>query len=1257
VIEQEDPTTASDAIASELGVNAWLVEETYQEFLTNPSSVSESWRAYFAGGGLHSAAISIEDPVELASPPELARPPELANGAHANSVSNGAPPAVPLAAVSPPISVAVPETSPKQPVPSIVPEETVTPLRGAAARIVENMVASLSVPTATSVHPTPAKAIEVNRTIINDFLAKTNGKKISFTHLIAYALVKAVQLVPSMNATFVEDCDGKGTPGVIRHEHVGLGIAIDIERASGRSLLVPAIRVADDFDFAGFVNAYEDLVAKARSNKLTVEDFSGVTMTLTNPGTLGTTQSVPRLMRGQGAIIGVGALDFPVEYRATDPEILASMGVGKIVTLTSTYDHRIIQGAESGLFLKYVDEFLVGLRGFYEEVFSSLGVPFSPVHLTHDRGDVGSKDVGEVSSKKQLAVAALIEAYRMYGHRIAAINPIAFAESDVPVELDLATYGLSAWDLDRVFLSSDLGENATATLREIIGMLRSAYCGTLAIEYRHIQRADESRWLSRQMETPPAPLSELQQQYILDRLNEAEVFESFLHSRYVGQKRFGLEGAISAVPFIDSVLFSSIQSGAIEAVIGMSHRGRLNVLANIIGKPAHEIFSDFEQNLDPLSTDGSGDMKYHKGGSGLWTGLDGNAIPVSLIPNPSHLEAVNSVVEGVVRAKRDRQDQDKLNDVVALLLHGDASFAGQGVVAESLNLSRLAAYSVGGTIHLVINNQIGFTTPPTSARSTTYATDIAKSIEAPILHVNADDPEAVVRAAKICVAYRHAFSRDVVVDLVCYRMHGHNEGDDPSYTQPLMYRVIAEHQSVNAQYAELLIERGVVSSEEVQAGIARITKHLAEALDQTRTIPVPHFERLPERVEINRTYLPKDTSVDQYVLSAMSEQIAKRPDGFHVHPKLGRQFDQRDELLSSGEVDWATGEALAFGSIMIEGRDIRLIGQDARRGTFSHRHAVLVDFENGTDYVPLSSLSQLWSGLGSFEVYDSLLSEFAALGFEYGYSVESPNTLVVWEAQFGDFANGAQIVIDNFIVAGEEKWGQISGLVMLLPHGYEGQGPEHSSARIERFLAASANANMTIAQPTTTAQYFHLLRAHVHNLARRPLIVMSPKYLLRARPARSRMSELSSGFFREILDDPSVSFQESSNIDRIVLCTGKIAFEALERRDTRRAANLGGPHSAVVRIEQLYPWPGAEIDAVLARYSNASEVVWLQDEPTNMGAWGFVLERLLGHVSDRRKVRHVSRAAAASPATGSHILHDLEIMHLLDEAIGAAPDA
>lgn len=1243
--EHEGPTTASDAAASELGVNAWLVEENYQEFLANPSSVSESWRTYFADG------ISQPAPtISTGSSAVTASPPKPSNGAHASNGVLVAPPPIPLG------SAPTPTPSTSLPVQVVPTDAEVMPLRGAAARIVENMVASLTVPTATSVHPTPAKVLEVNRTIINDHLVKTTGRKISFTHLIAYALVKAIELVPAMNATFVEDYDGKGTPGVIRHEHVGLGIAIDIERANGRSLLVPAIKTADSYDFAGFVGAYEDLVAKARSNKLTVEDFAGVTITITNPGTLGTTQSVPRLMRGQGAIIGVGALDFPVEYRATDPEILASLGIGKVVTLTSTYDHRIIQGAESGLFLKYVDEFLVGSRDFYEEIFASLDVPTAPVHLTRDVGAPSASDDGGVSAMKQAAVASLIDAYRVHGHRIAKINPIEDAETTIPEELDLSTYGLSAWDLDREFLTPDLGTASKAKLRDILTTLRRAYCGTATIEYRHIQRTDEVRWLAHQVESEPEAFDSDEQRHVLERLNEAETFESFLHSRYVGQKRFGLEGGTSAISFIDAALLAGAQAGATEAVLGMSHRGRLNVLANVIGKPVEEIFGDFEQNLDPASVEGSGDMKYHKGGSGTWAGLDGHTLPVSLVPNPSHLEAVDSVAEGVVRAKLDRRDDPK-NAIITLLMHGDASFAGQGVVAETLNLSLLSAYSTGGTVHLVINNQIGFTTPPSSARSTRYATDVAKGIEAPIIHVNGDDPEAVVRAAKLAVAYRSTFGRDVVVDLVCYRTHGHNEGDDPSYTQPLMYRVVGEHQPVNVTYAETLVSRGTVTAEEVQSGIEAFAKHLADALEQTRKIPVPHFDHLPNPEPRAVVALPKNTAVDQYVLGAMSEQLSKRPESFHLHPKLARQFDQRDELLASGEVDWATGEALAFGSIMVEGRNIRLIGQDARRGTFSHRHAVLVDYEDGTDYVPLSGLSNLWSGLGTFEVYDSLLSEYAALGFEYGYSVESKDTLVIWEAQFGDFANGAQIIIDNFIVAAEEKWGQTSALVMLLPHGYEGQGPEHSSARLERYLSGAANGNVTIAQPTTTAQYFHLLRAHVRNESRRPLIVMSPKYLLRARPARSHMSELANGSFHEVLDDPSSESIDSGTIERVVLCSGKVAFDAVDRRDARRAANLGGPRSAVVRIEQLYPWPKAELDAILERYPNVTELVWLQDEPANMGSWNFVLERLTSQLARDMTIRRVSRAAAASPATGSHILHDLEVEALLDESIGVAPDA
>jgi 2-oxoglutarate dehydrogenase E1 component len=1166
-----------------------------------------------------------------------------------------APPNVALGAAPSPIAAPAPiKPAPAAP---LVTAEEVTPLRGAAARIVENMVASLGVPTATSMHPTPAKVIEVNRTIINEHLARTTGKKISFTHLIAFAVVRAVKLVPSMNATFVEDFDGKGTPGVIRHQHIGLGIAIDIERSSGRSLLVPAIKNSDTYDFLGFIGAYEELIGKARNNKLSVDDFSGVTMTITNPGTLGTTQSVPRLMSGQGAIIGVGALDFPVEYRATDPETLASLGVGKVVTLTSTYDHRIIQGAESGLFLKYVDEYLVGAHNFYEEVFSSLGVTATPMHLTRDTGNASKSASVEASGAKQLAVASLIDAYRTFGHRIADINPFTPPITELPEELDLATYGLSAWDLDREFLTPGFGSKPSATLREILALLRSSYCQTMSIEYRHIQNVRERDWIAAQVESAPPELSADEQRHILFRLNETEIFESFLHSRYVGQKRFGLQGGTATVTFIDAVLQESLQAGVNEAILGMSHRGRLNVLANVIGKPYCELFGDFENNLDPLTIEGSGDMKYHKGGVGIWTSQTGGSLPVTLVPNPSHLEAVNSVVEGVVRAKQDRQGDEGHHNVLTLLTHGDASFAGQGVVAETLNLSQLPAYNVGGTVHLVINNQVGFTTPPSAARSTLYATDVAKSIEAPIIHVNGDHPEAVVHAARLASAYRLTFGKDVVVDLICYRTYGHNEGDEPSYTQPVMYREIAQHQALNARYGELLVSREIISEEDLATNIAGFTQHLATALEEARAIPVPNFPHLPVQTPKETVALPKDTGVEQGVLIQMIEQLTHRPPAFHLHPKLARQFDQRDELVSSGEVDWATGEALAFGSLMVEGRNIRLIGQDARRGTFSHRHATLIDYEDGSEFVPLNGLADLWSGLGTFSVYDSLLSEYAALGFEYGYSVESQDTLVIWEAQFGDFANGAQVVIDNFIVAAEEKWGQTSGLVMLLPHGYEGQGPEHSSARLERYLSSAAKDNVTIAQPTTTAQYFHLLRAQVHNPSRRPLIVMSPKYLLRAHPARSAMSELSQGTFHEVLDDPSAATIDAAGVDRIILCSGKVAFEAIDRRDARRESNAGAPHSAIVRVEQLYPWPEEQLAEIIARYPNATELVWLQDEPSNMGSWSFVFERLMLRFGDKLSIQHVSRTAAGSPATGSHVIHELEVEMLMDEAVGAYPRA
>ena len=1128
-------------------------------------------------------------------------------------------------------------------------DEEALPLRGAAARIVSNMNASLSVPTATSVRTVPARLLEVNRAGLNESLSRSSGAKVSLTHFIAFAVVKGLTQVPSLNASFVEAVDTKGTPGVRRHEHVGLGLAVDVQRPDGtRALLVPVIRDADTMDFRAFLLAYEDLVRKVHNGTYGADDFVGATISLTNPGTLGTVQSVPRLMAGQGAIVGVGALAWPAGFEAADPRALAELGVGKVMMVTSTYDHRIIQGAESGLFLRYVAECLAGQHGFYDEIFASLGVPYEPAKWANDTNPAVS--VGDRERVlKQIRVQELINMYRVRGHLHAHLDPLHAEPPPPHSELEMESYGLTIWDLPRSFVVDGLAGRREATLQEILAILRDAYCRTIGIEYGHIMDPVQKRWIQERVEGVRWSPSSEDQRHILEALNEAEVFERFLHSRYVGQKRFGLEGGESTIVALQTILDAAADQGIKEAVIAMAHRGRLNVLANIVGKSYSDIFSEFEGNLDPESVQGSGDVKYHKGAHGIFKNPRGVAIDVSMASNPSHLEAVSPVVEGIVRAKQDLVvrpsdgtrplERAERYPYLAILVHGDGAFAGQGVVAETLNLSQLSGYRVGGAVHIVINNQVGFTTAPESARSSFYPTDVAKMIQAPILHVNGDDPEACARAARLAFDYRQAFQRDVVLDIVCYRRHGHNEGDDPSYTQPEMYKIIDQMRSVRKAYTETLVRRGDLSIDEAEQALDDFNARLQRVLDEVRTVPVPELHGVPV-ADVPEDAPSPATGVERAALLAIAAATMSAPAGFTIHPKLERQFAQRAALIESGDVDWALGEALALGSLLAEGVNVRLMGQDSRRGTFSHRHAALIDYENGAQYVPLANLGE---GSGFFTVRDSFLSEYAALGFEYGYSVEATNTLVAWEAQFGDFVNGAEVIIDNFLVAAEDKWGQCASLVMLLPHGYEGQGPEHSSGRIERFLSLSARNNLRIAQPSNAAQYFHLLRSQVAREHVTPLIVFTPKSMLRAVAMRSTLEAFERGSFQTVLDDDAA---DRAKVTRVVVATGKIAHEAIARRD-----EVGATAVAVVRVEQIYPWPHDAIDKVLAGYANLAEVVWLQEEPENMGAWPFVHHQVHRRLRDLT-VSHVARAESASPATGSSLVHSAEQMDLLRRAIG-----
>ena len=1194
-----DPTPSREVRGS-FGPNAWLVDDMFARFKADPASVSASWREFFAD----------YQPSTVPSFPSAAAP-----------------------------VASAPSTAP-----AVNIDTEASPLRGAAARIVSNMNASLSVPTATSVRTVSARLLEINRVALNEALARTTGAKVSFTHIIAFAVVKGLIKIPVMNAAFVEAVDEKGTPGIKRNEHVGLGLAVDVERPDGsRNLVVPVIRDADTLDFRGFLLAYEALVRKVHAGTMGADDFVGATISLTNPGTLGTIQSVPRLMPGQGAIIGVGALNWPAGFDAADPRALAELGVGKVMNITSTYDHRIIQGAESGLFLKYVAECLSGGHNFYDDIFADLGIPYEPAHFAKDRNAGRENDAERIL--KQIRVQELINMYRVRGHLNAHLDPLSSSSNALHPELDLATYGLTIWDLQRSFVVDGLAGKTEATLEEILSILRDAYCRTLGIEYGHIMDPAQKRWIQERVEGVRWSTTPEQQRHILDALNEAEVFERFLHSRYVGQKRFGLEGGESTLVALQTILDAAAEDGLREAVIGMAHRGRLNVLANIVGKSYSDIFSEFEGNLDPESVQGSGDVKYHKGSRGNFKSPSGAEITVSMASNPSHLEAVSPVVEGIVRAKQDAivRPSDGTGSIpgadhfpfLPILLHGDAAFAGQGVVSETLNMSQLSGYRVGGTIHVVINNQVGFTTAPESARSSFYPTDVAKMIQAPIFHVNGDDPEACARAAALAYDYRQTFHRDVVIDIVCYRRHGHNEGDDPSYTQPQMYALIEQMRSVRKAYTETLVRRGDFTMEETEAALDAFSNRLQSVLDEVRTIPVPKLDGVPV-ADIPVDELPANTGVDEGVLQAVASATMHAPEGFTIHPKLERQFAQRAQLLEAGEVDWALGEALAFGSLALEGTNVRLMGQDSRRGTFSHRHAALIDYVNGQQYVPLSNLDSP----GFFTVRDSFLSEYAALGFEYGYSVESKHSLVAWEAQFGDFFNGAEIIIDNFLVAAEDKWGQTASLVMLLPHGYEGQGPEHSSGRIERFLSLCARNNIRVAQPSTSAQYFHLLRSQVRREHVTPLVIFAPKSMLRAVQTRSPLSAFTSGSFQRVLGDTSI---DPASVTRVVLASGKVAHEATARRD-----ELGLTNVAIVRVEQLYPWPAEDVAAALRAFPNAVDFVWLQEEPENMGAWPFVHLRTL---NGPQSLRHVARAESASPATGSGLVHAAEQADLFVRAL------
>ena len=1009
--------------------------------------------------------------------------------------------------------------------------------------------------------------------------------------------------------------------------------------------MVPAIKEADQLDFGGFVDVFDDLVRRGRKGKLTLDDFSQVTVSLTNPGGIGTVQSVPRLMPGQGVIVGLGSIAYPTAFAAADPAKIADLGISKVVTVTSTYDHRVIQGAESGNFLKAVHELLVGEHGFYEGVLKSMGVPYDAVKW---RRDINPVDDAESAVERQVQVNRLVNNHRVRGHLIANLDPLGLVDNSMHPELDPASYGLTIWDLEREFQVEGLmGPQATngrsrMKLADILGVMRDAYARTVGLEYMHISNPEEKAWIQGQVEGQAYEIDKEFQSHILERLNAAEALEKFLGTKYIGQKRFGIEGCESAIPLLDQLLACAADEDISDVVVGMAHRGRLNVLVNIVGKDYSQLFEEFEGAISADAVQGSGDVKYHLGQTGTFKAPSGKTVPVTLAANPSHLEAVDPVVVGMSRAKMDAVELDSTRryPILPLLIHGDAAFAGQGVVTETLNLSQIRGYQVGGTIHLIINNQLGFTTAPHAARSSEYSTDVAKLIQAPIFHVNADDPEACVRVAELAFKYREKFKKDVVIDMIGYRRHGHNEGDDPSYTQPLMYRAIEQRRSVRMLYTEALIRRGDLTVEEAEQALDNFRLRLQDALNTTRSVerdPNIVAAKPPEAVGV---LPPANTAVAKSDLDAVYGVISSMPEDFNLHPKLANQFAARDKMYAEGEVDWALGEAFAYGTLLSEGISVRLAGQDSRRGTFSHRHSTLVDYQTGDEYVPLRETrngSELW-------IYDSLLSEYAALGFEYGYSVERPDVLTLWEAQFGDFINGAQIIIDQFLMAADDKWDQTSGLVMLLPHGYEGQGPEHSSARVERFLLLAAEDNVQIANVTTASQFFHLLRRQMKREVRKPLVVFTPKSLLRAKTTRSPVSALVEGTFQETLEDPNPP--AADEVTDLVFATGKVAVDAFNRRDQ------SGAHALITRVEQIYPWPAEQIAEIVAAHPNARRICWLQEEPENMGAWNFVKGRLYERHGDTHKIKRFSRPESGSPSTGSARIHAQEQEQLLASLLG-----
>jgi 2-oxoglutarate dehydrogenase E1 component len=1196
-------------------VNSGFAQAMYEDYLRDPASVPDEWRELFENG--------LKGEVPPSPPSEE--------------------PAIQRSKVQ-----SADQTVKRSSDPSI--ERSAEPISGPALRLLQNMRASLQIPTATSFRDIDVSRLWTVRAAFNRQLADRR-LKLSFTHFIGWAIVLAARAYPVMVHAVREEGEDyfRFDP-----EGVHLGLAVDTVGKQGeRKLMVPVIKGADGLAFEEFHQEYERLVAGARDGKLMPDAYMGATITLTNPGTIGTVASVPRLMTGQGSIIATGAI--------------RPIAGARVMTMTSTYDHRIIQGAESGLFLQLIDQYLQGEHGFYNEIGEALQLGDVALETAVGAAMAAGTSVSavpragtEATASKGLlfnvaAAMSLIKNHRTHGYLAATLDPLG---TDPP--------GDPALEPDNVGLTPEIMRQIPAdvlrtyvggeTLADVLPRLRETYCGTIAYEIEHIANHEERVWLRRVIESGEHrhPLADDAKVRLLQELSKVDVLERFLHRNYLGHKRFGIEGLDMIVPMIHMALALAVDQGAEHAVLGMAHRGRLNVLTHILGLPYETLLAEFEGGREVEETltpkGGTGDVKYHHGLDGAFTTNRGYEIGISLLPNPSHLEAIDPIVEGNTRARQSDRGSVELqhnpDSVLPILIHGDAAFAAQGVVAETLNLSRLEGYSTGGTLHIIANNQVGFTTPQREASSTDYASDLAKGFDIPIVHVNGDDPIASLAAVYLALMYRERFHGDVVINLVGYRRHGHNEGDEPRYTQPMMYQRIDQHPSVRELFAAALIAQGIVEQEDAERMMSGISDTLTEVQDKLRQdiedAATPGSE--PQRISgLYSVVEEPDTAIPPDTLLQLNEDLFTVPGGFTINRKLKKLVEQHRLAVASDEpIDWAHAESLAYASLLTDGVPVRLVGQDTVRGTFSQRHLRWFDAETGEPYAPIQNLSGATVPL---ELHNTPLSEYAAMGFEYGYSVAAPETLVLWEAQFGDFANGAEIIIDQFIIAGLAKWGQQSRLTLLLPHGYEGQGPEHSSARLERYLALGAEGNIRVANCSTPAQYFHLLRRQARHPEIRPLIVMTPKSLLRHPQATSRPSELTEGKFRPVLDDPQLPAGRE-DVTRLVLCSGKVYYEltASERR-------VEAAHVALGRIELLYPFPEGHIVALMQDYPNLREIVWLQEEPMNMGARKWVIPQLTALAPPGMEIRYLSRQERSSPAEGYPAAHRAEQNRLVREAL------